>query len=145
MQQFGFQMIFAQAGPRHTHCAAMGAGGNLPGALHDRVFTRIFEQAHFSQQRIQAMDGGRCANADAGLPAQLVEPALQLAIAICLFAERVKNRRRIGQQFRHFGIDGVDRKRGVESELLAGGVRAEAIAVPDFPLQVFFPAKQDRL
>ena len=87
----------------------------------------------------------RRADAAARLPPHHLRPALYLGVERGAAAERVKQRRRIGQQLAHLGVERSDRERGVEAERLACGLGAMTETVPDFALDILLATEQDAL
>jgi hypothetical protein len=60
-------------------------------------------------------------------------------------ADGKPQRRLVGKQLDQLGVEFADGMRRIETEQLAGTVRAVAKTVPDFPFQILLAAEQDRL
>eukprot|EP01022_Parablepharisma_sp_SALTPOND_P033110 TRINITY_DN881_c1_g1_i15.p1 TRINITY_DN881_c1_g1~~TRINITY_DN881_c1_g1_i15.p1 ORF type:complete len:1351 (-),score=485.80 TRINITY_DN881_c1_g1_i15:36729-40781(-) len=143
MQQFGFQMVFAQAGAADTHGAAMGFGGDDAGTLHDVDLEGILEQAHVIQQHAHIDDRAGRGHAAACQCAHALQPALQLRIALVVLAQCVIHGGGIGEQGGHALVEFLDRVGSIQGEELLGSLRAMAVTVPDLAFQVLVATEQD--
>ena len=114
------------------------------GAPHDVDLGVILAQAHFVEQRVQIECGRWCTHPRARLSPDSREPALGRCIGFGACRQRHEERRLVGKQPWHEGIQAVDRMGFIKPEALRGSGRTKAPPVPDLAFFVFFAAKQNR-
>lgn len=142
VEQFGLEVIFAQAGARGPHGAHMRPGGDARGAAHDVELARVLEQAHLIEDGAHVQRLVRRRHARAALRAHGVEPAAHAAVEGAALGQRIGHGGRIGEQARQRRVDLLDRMGFVQAEGFAGGFGTEAETVPDFAFLVLGAAEQ---
>ena len=148
MQQLGIQVVFAHILPgaqhagRALHGADVGLRTDGAGAAHDVLLMRVLEQAHLVEQGAQVVLLGGANGAIAHPPAHHVEPALHACSQAAVGSKRVPDAGRVFKQARQLAVQLRHRMRGVHAQGCGRSSRAQAVAVPDFALQVLGLAEQ---
>ena len=148
VQQLGFQVVFTRIGSRaqqaraFLHGAHMGPGADLRGAAHQGQLVCVLDQAHLVQQRAGIQLARRRDGTQAGARTYRIEPAGDTTFQAGVGGKRVGHQVGTVEQGRHFLVDHGLAERGIDAQAADGGIRAEAVAIPDFALQVFWLTEQ---
>ena len=140
----GLDLVFEHAGPGGSHRLAVGLGGNRRGAPHQRDLGGVLDQSHLVEQGAYVVDRRRRGDTAAGIGTDRIEGARQALVPGHIVAERVVDRRLIGEVLGEHLVERADGMGLVHRELLAGRVRAVAKAIPDLALRILLATQQDR-
>ena len=148
VQQLGIQVELAHFLPGAQHGGAalhgpdVGAGTDGRGPAHGALLVRIFHQAHFVKDaaQITLLIGAQSAIAHART--DRLQPAVHAAFQACMNGKRIPDRAAVFQQLGHLRGHLADREGPAQAQSGGCGIRPQANAVPDFPLQILGLAKQ---
>ncbi len=118
------------------------AGADVRGAAHHVQLVRVFHQAHFIEQGTQVALLRGHQHALAHARAHRGQPAFHARSQAGVGGKRVPDLLAVFQQARQQGVEFGKRVRSVHPQGGGRGLGAQAVAVPDFALQVFGRAKQ---
>ena len=148
VQQFGIQVVFAHVLTRSQHAGAglhgphVGASADGGGAAQGGQFVRVFEEAHFIEQLAQVALLGGAQHPGTGPLAHGGEPALDLRGQAVVRGKRPPDAVLVVQQGGQVRVDLGVGVGGIQPQGGGCGLGAEAVAVPNFALDVFGLAKQ---
>ncbi len=145
VNQVGFEFVFVAASGRSLHRPPVGVDRDGCRATHQRQFVAILDQAHVIQGGTQIVDHRRCTLAGPTLRPHGSECRGDTVVAVGIETDRMPQRRLVGEQFGQRFIELVDGACLVEAESFACRFGAVTVAVPDLPVGIARPAKQDRL
>ena len=148
VQQLGIEVVFTHILPgtqhagRPLHRADMGLGADLAGAAHDVQLMRVLDEAHLVEQgaHIALLRWAQRSVTHAG--AHGVEPALHPRRQARVRGEGVPDAAAVFQQAGQLGIQHRRGLRSIHPQRFGRGGGAQAVAVPDFALQILGLAKQ---
>ncbi|MPM49423.1 hypothetical protein SDC9_96152 [bioreactor metagenome] len=148
MQQLGIEVVFAHilARPQHArrtlHGTHMRPRADDARAAHDVEFMPILHQPHVVQQQAQIalLGGAHRAKTHAGT--HPVQPTFDLRGQALVRGERIPHALAVFQQTRHACRQLGNRIRRIHAQRRHGGLGAQAVAVPDFALQILGLAEQ---
>ena len=140
--QFGFQVIFEQAGATRLHGTDMSARTDLGSFLHHLHFGRRFVQAHVVQQVVEGDEFVWRHSALARLGADVVDPLHQPMIELLIAADGVVDALAAFDQPRQDVVDIANGEGIVGAKLADRTVLAGTQAIPQLALGITLATEQ---